>query len=116
MPARILVIEDNPANLQLMVYLLKAYGHTVLTAVNGEEGLQGVRQEAPGLIICDVQIPKTDGYGVARQLKSHPALRAIPLIAVTALAMVGDRDQVLAGGFDGYIAKPITPLTFVQEV
>jgi two-component system cell cycle response regulator len=116
MSARILIIEDNPTNLQLMVYLLNAYGHTVLTAVDGEAGLQTVRQEAPDLIICDVQIPKIDGYGVARQLKSHPTLRAIPLIAVTALAMVGDRDRVLAAGFDGYIAKPITPQTFVPEV
>jgi two-component system cell cycle response regulator len=116
MSARILVIEDNPTNLQLMVYLLKAYGHTVLTAVDGEEGLQAAHREPPDLILCDVQIPRIDGYGVARQLKSHPSLRAIPLIAVTALVMVGDRDRVLAAGFDGYIAKPITPQTFVREV
>jgi len=63
-----------------------------------------------------VQLPKIDGYGVARWLKSHPYLRTIPLVAVTALAMVGDRDKMLAAGFDGYIAKPIAPETFVQEV
>jgi two-component system cell cycle response regulator len=116
MAARILVIEDNPANLDLMTYLLKAFGHTPLAAQDGEEGLEIARQEEPDLIVCDVQLPKLDGYEVARGLKIHPRLRTIPLVAVTALAMVGDRDKVLAAGFDGYIAKPISPDTFVGEV
>src|SRR5918999_3982372 len=116
MAARILVVEDNPANLDLMAYLLKAFGYTPLTAQDGEEGLEIARQEEPDLIICDVQLPKLDGYEVARWLKSHPRLRTIPLVAVTALAMVGDRDKVLAAGFDGYIAKPINPQTFVEQV
>src|SRR5262245_54688307 len=105
MPARILIIEDNPTNLDLMTYLLTAFGHTALTAADGEEGLEAVRREVPDLIICDVQLPQMDGYEVARWLKSHPQFRAIPLVAVTALAMVGDRDKMLAAGFDGYIAK-----------
>jgi CheY-like chemotaxis protein len=113
---RILVIEDNPTNLELMAYLLQAFGHTVMTAEDGEEGLEAVRREVPDLIVCDVQIPKYDGYEVAAQLKNHPTFRAIPLIAVTALAMVGDRDKMLAAGFDGYISKPINPETFVHEV
>src|ERR671925_896748 len=116
MAARILVIEDNPANLDLMTYLLKAFEHTPLAARDGEEGLEIARQEEPDLIVCDVQLPKLDGYEVARWLKNHPRLRTIPLVAVTALAMVGDRDKVLAAGFDGYIAKPIAPRTFVKEV
>jgi len=116
MAARILVIEDNPANLDLMTYLLTAFGHTPLTAHDGEEGLQAAQRELPDLIICDMQLPTLDGYEVARWLKSHPDLRAIPLVAVTALAMVGDRDKVLAAGFDGYIAKPIDPETFVGQV
>jgi two-component system cell cycle response regulator len=114
--ARILVIEDNPTNLELMTYLLKAFRHTTLSARDGEEGLEVVRRESPDLIICDVQLPRLDGYEVARQLKSHPALCTIPLVAVTAFAMVGDRDKVLAAGFDGYIAKPIAPETFVGQV
>jgi two-component system cell cycle response regulator len=113
---RILVIEDNPTNLELMGYLLQSFGHTVLTATDGEEGLEAVRREVPDLIVCDVQIPKFDGYEVATQLKNHPAFRKIPLIAVTALAMVGDRDKMLTAGFDGYISKPINPETFVREV
>jgi CheY-like chemotaxis protein len=66
MAARILVIEDNPTNLTLMGYLLKAFGHIVLTAIDGEQGLEAVRSEVPDLIICDVQIPKLDGYEVAK--------------------------------------------------
>lgn len=114
--ANILVIEDNPTNLDLMTYLLEAFGHNSLVANNGREGLEAARRESPDLIICDVQMPDVDGYEVARQLKSHPALRTIPLIAVTAYAMVGDRDKLLALGFNGYIAKPITPETFVSEI
>lgn len=116
MSARILVIEDNPANLELMTYLLKAFGYTPLIARDGEEGLEVARNELPDLIICDVQLPKKNGYEVARQLKAHHSLKLIPLVAVTAFAMVGDRDKVLAVGFDGYLAKPINPETFVQEV
>src|SRR5215211_5441343 len=116
MPARILIIEDNPTNLDLMTYLLSAFGHTPLMAHDGEEGLQAAQRETPDLIICDLQLPRLNGYEVARWLKSHPGLRAIPLVAVTALAMVGDRDKVLAAGFDGYIAKPIVPRSFVGEV
>src|SRR5215208_5168301 len=107
--ARILVIEDNPANLELMTYLLKAFGHLPLTAGNGNEGIEIAQREMPDMIVCDVQLPDIEGYEVARQLKSQAGLRDIPLIAVTALAMVGDRDHILATGFDGYISKPIVP-------
>ena len=114
--ARIVVIEDNPTNLQLMVYLLQAFGHTPLDAVDGETGLELIRRESPELVLCDIHLPGMDGFGVAHQLKGHPDLRAIPLVAVTALAMVGDRDRILSAGFDGYITKPIAPETFVGQV
>ena len=116
MSARILVIEDNQANMDLMTYLLQAFGYRPLVAVDGEEGLAAIRSERPDLILCDIQIPKLDGYRVAHELKSDAELRSIPLVAVTAFAMVGDRDKMLATGFDGYIAKPINPETFVLEV
>ncbi len=116
MPARILVIEDNQTNLDLMVYLLKSFGHTPLVAHDGEQGLEVARQEAPDLIVCDVHMPNLDGYEVVRRLKAHPAMNQIPVVAVTAMAMVGDRDKVLEAGFDGYIAKPIAPDTFVGQV
>jgi len=100
----------------LMTFLLKSFGHTPVVARDGVEGLALARREPLDLIICDVQMPAMDGYEVARRLKSDPRLRQIPLVAVTALAMVGDRDKMLAAGFDGYIAKPIAPRTFVKEV
>lgn len=116
MRARILVIEDNPANLELMRYLLQSFGHTVLTAPDGEAGVAMVRSERPDLVLCDVQLPKLDGIGVAREIRSDATLRDVPLIAVTAFAMVGDRDKMLQAGFDGYLPKPITPETFLQEI
>ena len=114
--ARILVIEDNPANLDLMTYLLRAFGHTPASAADGVEGIAAARSAIPDLIICDIQLPGLDGFDVARTLKAEPALCAIPLVAVTALAMVGDRDQILAAGFDGYLAKPIAPETFIAQL
>jgi len=116
MAKRILVIEDNPQNLELMSYLLRAFGYIVLTAGDGAEGIEVVRREKLDLIICDVHLPRVDGYEVARQLKRDPMHCRIPLVAVTALAMVGDREKVLAAGFDGYIDKPITPEIFEKQV
>ncbi len=115
MPARILVIEDNPANLELMSYLLRAFGHAALIARDGGSGLHLVEAERPDLIICDIHLPVMDGYEVARHIKSHPAMLRIPLLAVTALAMIGDRERILAAGFDGYLAKPIEPETFIAQ-
>ena len=116
MAARVLLVEDNPANLALMKYLLEASGYTILTATNGREGVVVAQQESPDVILMDLQMPNMNGYEAARQVKEVPALRGVPIIAVTAAAMVGDRDKILARGFDGYIAKPITPERFVSEV
>ena len=114
--ARILIVEDNPANLELMTYLLQAFGHTVLTAETGLDGLEMTRREHPDLVVCDVQLPDVDGCEIARRLRSDPVSRAIPLVAVTALAMVGDRGRILAAGFNGYLPKPIDPETFVRQI
>jgi len=114
--ARILIIEDNPENMQLMVYLLTAFGHTVLETTTGETGLIAAREEAPDLILCDLHMPDMGGYEVAQRLKLDLKLAAIPLVAVTAYAMVGDREKVLAAGFNGYISKPINPELFVGEI
>jgi two-component system cell cycle response regulator len=116
MTARILIIEDNPTNLELMVYLLRSFGYEYLVARDGAEGLDVARRERPNLIICDIQLPNIDGYEVARRLKSEADFRSIPLVAVTALAMVGDRDRVLAVGFNGYIAKPVQAETFISQI
>lgn len=116
MTARILVIEDNPASLDLMRYLLEAQGYAPFTACDGEEGLEVARLQRPDLIICDIQLPRLSGFQVAQEIKNHPDLGQVALVAVTAFAMVGDRDRVLAAGFDGYISKPITPEAFVGQV
>jgi two-component system, cell cycle response regulator len=116
MAARILVIEDNSTNMALMEYLLEAFGYSVQGAIDGEKGWQAAQHEAVDVILCDVHLPKRDGYEVVRLVKSDPKLQSIPVIAVTALAMVGDREKMLEAGFDGYIGKPIEPTTFVSQI
>jgi len=114
--ARILVIEDNPDNLELMSYLLTSFGYVVRTAEDGAVGLALAQEWAPDVIVCDVQMPTIDGIGIVRALKRDPNRAQIPIVAVTAYAMVGDRDRMLGAGFDGYIAKPISPEAFVGQV
>jgi two-component system, cell cycle response regulator len=114
--ARVLVVEDNSASLDLMVYLLKAFGHTPLSACDGLEGIEVARREVPDLILCDIQLPGADGVEVCRQLKQNPDLKNIPLVAITAYAMVGDREKMLSAGFDGYLSKPINPQTFIADM
>lgn len=116
MTARILIAEDHPASLELMRYLLEASGYTVLIAADGVEALAVVRAEYPDLLICDLQMPKADGYEVLRQMKDDSALKHIPVIAVTAFSMVGDRETVLTAGFDDYHSKPIEPENFVAQM
>lgn len=98
-----------------MRYLLTAFGHEVDSARDGIEGIAMAQRHWADLVVCDVHLPKADGYEIARRLRARPDF-ATPLIAVTALAMVGDREKVLAAGFDGYISKPIEPTTFVSQI
>lgn len=114
--ARILVIEDNPTNLQLVMYLLQAFGHVVRGAKDGPEGMEMARQAPPDLILLDIHMPRMDGYEVARRLHEDPDCRQVPVVAVTALAMVGDREKLLRSGFQGYISKPIDPESFPGKV
>ncbi|HEY3325987.1 MAG TPA: response regulator [Novimethylophilus sp.] len=116
MPARILIIEDNPTNMELIAFLLEAFGYIPIQAYDGEQGLAAAVREMPDLIVCDVTLPKLDGYDVVRALKNDLALSHTPVIAVTALAMVGDREKLLAAGFDDYISKPIEPEIFVGQI
>lgn len=116
MGTRILIIEDNPTNMELMAYLLKAFNYDITTADEGSAGLEAVAADAPDLLICDLEMPGLSGYDVLKELRARPETCQLPVIAVTASAMVGDRDKVLAAGFDGYISKPIDPESFVKEV
>lgn len=116
MGARILLIEDNPQNRYLVTFLLEKRGHVVLSAQTGPEGLAAAARDRPELILLDIQLPGMDGHAVARALKADPVLRAVPIVAVTSYAMVGDREACLAAGAAGYIEKPINPETFVSEI
>jgi two-component system cell cycle response regulator DivK len=114
--ATVLVVEDNPANLTLAVFLLESAGHTVLSATDAEAGLAFARDERPDLILMDIQLPGMDGLDAIGQLKSDEATRAIPVIALTALAMKGDEERIRAAGCDGYIAKPMNYHDFLLTV
>jgi two-component system cell cycle response regulator DivK len=105
--ATILVVEDNPTNMKLATTLLEAAGHSVLTANDAEAGLTLARAALPDLILMDIQLPGMDGLEATVQLKRDEATRAIPVIALTALAMKGDEERIRAVGCDGYIAKPM---------
>jgi two-component system cell cycle response regulator DivK len=105
--ARILIIEDNPANMKLASLLLHNAGHTTLCAVDAETGLTLARADQPDLILMDVQLPGMDGLAATALLKQDPATAAIPVIALTAMAMKDDREKTAAAGCDAYIAKPL---------
>lgn len=105
--ARILIIEDNPANMKLAELLLLNVGHTVLSAGDAEIGLTLARAGQPDLILMDVQLPGMDGLAATALLKQDPATAAIPVIALTAMAMKSDQEKTMAAGCDAYIAKPL---------
>ncbi len=105
--AKILVIEDNPANMKLACLLLRNSGHEVLCAVDGEAGLTLARTERPALILMDVQLPGMDGFAATALLKQDPATATIPVIALTAMAMKADQEKSQVAGCDAYIAKPL---------
>ena len=112
----VLVVEDNAANMKLCHALLDANGYVVLQATDGMEGLRMAREHRPDLILMDLQLPDVSGLEVTRRLKEDDALKAIPVIAVTAFAMVGDEKKCLENGCDGYISKPISITDLLQAV
>jgi two-component system cell cycle response regulator DivK len=114
--AKVLVVEDNPANMKLVTFLLQSAGHVVLSATDAEAGLTMARGEQPNLILMDIQLPGMDGLEATVQLKRDDATRAIPVIALTALAMKGDEERIRAAGCDGYIAKPMRYQEFLATV
>ena len=103
----ILVVEDNPANMKLAVFLLEQAGYIVISAVDAEAGLTLARERHPDLILMDIQLPGMDGLAAILLLKSAEATRRIPVIALTALAMKGDEQRIRDAGCDAYIAKPM---------
>jgi two-component system cell cycle response regulator DivK len=114
--ATVLIIEDNPTNMTLAIFLLQSAGHTVLSATDAEAGLTLARDGHPHLILMDIQLPGMDGLQATALLKSDMATRAIPVIALTALAMKGDEERIRAAGCDGYIAKPMRYQEFLAII
>ena len=114
--AKILIVEDNPVNMKLAVILLESANYTVLTATDAEAALTLARSEHLNLILMDVQLPGMDGLQAVALLKRDGATRAIPIIALTALAMKGDEERIRAAGYDGYIAKPIRRQKFLETI
>lgn len=116
MKIRILVIEDNEQNLYMETFLLEKSGYEVVGARDGRKGLELAGRIDPALIVLDIQLPVMDGHEIATRLKQQPETRDIPIVAVTSYAMVKDREQILASGCEGYMEKPINPVTFVSEL
>lgn len=113
MSARILIIEDNAANLELLRYLLAFNGYEVLQATDGLQGVAAALQQRPDLILCDLQMPGLDGYQVLARLRGQ--VDAV-ILAVTAFSMPHDQENVMTAGFDGYFSKPIDPENFVAQI
>jgi two-component system cell cycle response regulator DivK len=107
MVKKILVVEDNPINMKLMIAALRPQGYQILQAVNGEEAVEVATRDLPDLIIMDMRLPKMSGWEVTKKLRERPEFSNKPIIAVTAYAMKGDEDRALEAGCDAYLAKPI---------
>ena len=115
-PNRVLLVEDNEDNLQLVRFLLERAGYSVICGHNGREGLAMARQELPNLILMDLSLPEIDGWEAAQELKADPKTAHIPLLALTAHTLPGDRQRALSLGFDGYISKPIDVGKFSDNI
>ena len=118
MSAKILVVEDNDMNMQLVEYLLEEGGYNIVKAASGEEALSITRETdaPPDLILMDIHLPGVDGLSVVQELKNDARTSRIPILALTAHAMRGDKDRFLQAGCDGYISKPIDVKTFLKAI
>jgi two-component system, cell cycle response regulator DivK len=116
MAVRILYIEDNPQNMRLVSKMLKIGGYEMIEAVDGLTGVSVAQREKPDLILMDINLPDIDGLEATARLKSDPSTARIPVVALTANAMHGDRERFIASGCDGYLAKPVTKNELLNTV
>ncbi len=112
----ILIVEDNEANMELAAFILEEAGFEVVRAMDGAGALAALRRAIPDVVLLDIHLPGTDGLQLLKEVRALPGAERVPVLALTAHAMRGDRERFLAGGFDGYIAKPISVKTFVSEI
>src|SRR5580700_161956 len=112
----ILVAEDNPVNCELLRELLEARGYSVIEAPDGQEALRMIEQSHPDIVLLDIGMPVLDGFAVIRKIRENPSLATLPVLAITAYAMRGDQEKILNSGFDGYLSKPLNPLSLTAEL
>jgi CheY-like chemotaxis protein len=113
---KILVAEDNAVNRELLRELLEAREYTVLEACDGLEALRMIEQDMPDLLLLDIGMPRLDGFGVVRKIRENPRSATLPVVAVTAYAMQGDREKILTSKFDGYLSKPVSSRSLAEEL
>ncbi len=116
MTKTILIVEDDPKNLELFRDLLQVSGYKTVEATDGKQGIELARAKKPDLILMDIQLPRMDGLEATRILKADATTSNVPVIALTAYAMKGDKERILEAGCDGYLAKPINTDEFLKEV
>lgn len=114
--SKVLIAEDNPVNRELLRELLEARGYVVVEACDGEEALRAIEETQPDILLLDLGMPVLDGFATVRRIRENPALAPLPVLAVTAYAMQGDRERIVAAGFDGYLSKPINASKLFQEM
>ncbi len=114
--SKVLIAEDNPVNRELLRELLETRGYSVTEACNGQEALREIEIVRPDILLLDLDMPVLDGFATVGQIRANPSLASLPVLAVTAYAMRGDREKVLASGFDGYLSKPIQSRVLFEEL
>lgn len=113
---KILIAEDNPVNRELLRELLEGRGYAVLEACDGQEALHMVEETQPDVLLLDLGMPVLDGFATLSRIRENPRFAQLPVLAVTAYAMHGDREKILDSGFDGYLSKPIHVSTLLEEI
>jgi CheY-like chemotaxis protein len=113
---KVLIAEDNAVNRELLRELLELRGYTVLEACDGEDALRAIEEAQPELLLLDISMPVLDGFAVIRRIRENPRFAGLPVVAVTAYAMRGDRERILSSGFDGYLSKPVSPSALNEEL
>jgi two-component system cell cycle response regulator DivK len=116
MSKRILVVEDQPDNRQIIRDMLADTGYEIAETENGEEALAAIAKQRPDLILMDIQLPVMDGYAATRRIKTDPALKSIPVIAVTSYALSGEEKKAQAAGCDDYVPKPFSPRQLLAKI
>lgn len=113
---KVLIAEDNPVNRELLRELLEIRGYEVFEACDGQEALRALEVNRPDILLLDLGMPVLDGYGTIRKIRENASLAKLPVLAVTAYAMRGDKEKIIDSGFDGYLSKPIEAGTLIAEI